>query len=357
MNQKTRTNSSFFVWPLAIFTALSLGVHAQDEGSFDQGLEVDPGVYNSERIDIDGIFSPPKRETHADRARQERRKLMRAIEEGMEQKVEEQRFKQEKEIAGRLRRNLEKVLSGDADKAPAPKSVAKKPVPTRAQSILNNQVSFVFGAKHYAESEGVLNLDGSANKFGIGLDAQMGDNFSFGVEVGRSTMAASYEDNWGFSGLGLGLGYPLSYNSARVDYDSWDLAMKGKFYISSFTRVRIRPYFGLLVGANRSSLEFVNEAEIYGYAYPNYDYGRDNKVSGVNVRGAALAGAEINVARNVGLGLDFRYSKLLKSGFDTTPNNNRARTYDYRRDFLNSVGDEIENLDVWGINLSIALLF
>ena len=359
MNLKTGKNSTFF-WPLALYgtllAAALTGVHAQD-GSFDQGLGVEGGeVYNSEQFDVDGIFT--RKERPVDKVRKQVNQLKRQIEEGVEQKIEEQRLKQEVKVANRLRRNLEKVLSGDLEKAETSASAAKvqAPAPTPVKTTPTSRVSLLLGSKYYDQgnNDGLLNLDGSASQFGVSVETLMSDNFSLGVEFGRSSMNLDYNP-WGYDSYYYSNPLAGNANNARVDYASWDLAMKGKFYIGSSQM--IRPFFGLLIGANRSSVEWVNnEAGMYalGYNYSVYPNRNSNKVSAVNLRGAALAGVEIEVADNVGLGVDFRYSKMLKSGFDR---NNRSRVGDFRQEMLTIIGKEIEDLDVFGANFSVALKF
>ncbi len=370
MNKKNGKN---LMWLVFMALAVMISVPAQDEDLLEEDAS-SSDIFNSEQIDVDGTFS--RRESPAERLAKMRKKLEKKSEQMVQKKIEDIRVKQEKELAGKLRKafrgNLQAVdqvsttqaaPQAQAQAKPQPEVVAL-PTPVKIEVIAppspakeeeetpENKVIPFAGIRQYSDSGNNIDFESNIN-MGLSLENMLSDNFSLGLGVSYSTMDITYKNTFN----NFGYYYNNSLNGDEVYYTNLNLNLNGKVFLSAKTR--IKPFIGFQFGYNRSSLEFETRQTYFNRV--NSGNQTSTTVSGSHMTGTGLAGAEVDFSKNVGLVLDFRYSRALTDGYKEDNSVVTVGGFNNQSDLdkvaLRNLGHRIEGADVASLNIGLVVRF
>lgn len=322
-------------------------------GQNDPLLSDTEEILNSDQIDIDGRF---RKESAADRIEKMRKRLETQNEEMVQKKIEDIRINQEKELAGKLQKafrgNMQAMDDMDSVQtvqAAPQRIVAPAPI-VKEKSELKNKIIPYFGVRQY-NGENVDSFESKINA-GLTMENMITDHFSVGVGINYTTMDITDRNSFtGFNSFGYSDGDNISYQNINLN-------LNGKFFMTKDSK--IRPYVGLGLGYNRTSLKLNEDNSQFngGYNFGNTAYSNeDSKVSGSNVTGSGMVGAEVSFTDNLGLNLEFNYTRAITSGFDSTSNLGYGAFNDIAKANLRTLGDNLEASDVASLNLGFVIKF
>lgn len=340
---------------------LALGQQDNDGYFMDDGSD----VYNSEQINIDANYS--RKESAADRIAQMRKKLERENEDMVQKKIEDIRIEQEQQLAGRLKSALNGEGSmntnnqgyGDQGQGDnyddisvvnaAPQRVEVIADDEDSSSSRRNKIIPTIGARQY-DGDRIDAFESKAN-VGLSFENMLTDYFSMGLGVNYTTMDISYVEYASFFGYYNSFGY-LSTTADQIAYRNLNLNVSAKLFMSANTTVK--PFVGGTLGYNRGKLSFEERgvSTIPGYTI------EDSSVTATHVSATGMIGAEIDFSDNVGMVVDFRYTRNLTDGFDTL---SRRFSNSYNTDndqrILNDIGSRLENSNVGSLNVGLIVKF
>lgn len=324
--------------------------------SLSYGQTDDFEVFDSEQIDVDGIYKEKPRPTAADRIRAQRAKLEKANENLVKKKIEDARIKEEQRMTQRLQNMfngkgftddsvVDQVQTGQA--APVQQQVVAAP---EAPEEKTASISITAGVRNFLVSE-EENLDDndytSDSNFKIDIDGKVADRFMMGVGIGYTTI--NFEENPYENFYTIGLQQSREIEGRILSFD-----IHGKFI---FTRdSRVKPYVGFQAGYNRLNLEYNNNnQQQFNGLYTNYgseEYSKGFVTAGAN------AGISFDINESFGLNAQVTYDKGFGSDSDT--NNNfffNGGGFVDDRIILENIGSQLQAADSFGINLGIQANF
>jgi outer membrane protein W len=331
----------------------------------DDGYYMDDGsdVYNSEQINIDANYQ--RKESAADRIAEMRKKLERENDQMVQKKIEDIRIEQEQELSGRLKSALKGEANTGSDNdydnsdrydgvstiSAAPQRVEAVMEDEEATNNLRNKVIPSVGVSQY-DGEDINGFESSAN-IALSFENMLTNYFSLGLGLGYTSMSVSFIDNANFFNY-----YDNTYNyysttTDEIAYKNLNINVSAKVFFSADTT--IKPFIGGRLGYNRTKLNF-EEREQTGF---NYDT-TEASVTGNYATATAMIGAEIDFAANIGMVVDFRYTRGLTNGFSRlsrrfSPNSNAELEKD--KQILSDIGTRLENSDIASLNIGFLVKF
>lgn len=337
-----------------ILSSMMFTVGAQDDLLMETGQ-----VLESDQIDIDGSFNRP---SAADRMAKMRQQLEKKNENMMRKKIEDIRVQQEQEMTNKLRKAFQGGLAAidDGQQVDQVQTIQAAPQKVEAQVITpvetkRNKVTPFFGVATYSGD----NVDFESNlNLGLSLESEVSKHFSVGVNFTYSTMditdtANTYVTNYNsynYYNPYYNSGYNNTFGQGReMSYKRMGLEVNSKFFITADTK--IRPFVGLGLGYNRSSLKYNDDGN--GYNYNGINFG-DEEYNSSFITGSATIGAEVSFSENIGASVDVRYAKGLSTGIssESTASYNNP---DQRR--LENVGTAIEEANQVSLNAGLVIRF
>lgn len=382
---KATAYSKNFLLLALIAGALSGATYAQDD-LFDETQD----VLNSDQIDLEGTY---RKKTQADRLANMRKKLEKQNEQMVQKKIEDMRMDEEKKLTNKLRSAFTGQLpDGGQDQVSVVQAATQKVVApvVEEKKAAGIKILPYFGVASIQGDN--LDLESKLNT-GLSVEAMVSKNFSVGVGFnymnlkatdygqnnsggiyGQSTFQnpnsypcspiygcqTSYNpyntfNNPGYSPYnGNPLTSPWQFPARELDYSQVTLEINSKFFM--FPEARIRPYLGLGVSYNRTSLKYTQD-EQFQNQYQSYTslYGLgEEKYSSSYVGAAVMLGSEIHFTDNFGLNLDLKYSRGLTSGF-SNKSANLNNNLDQQR--LERVGKAIEDSSIFALTGGILISF
>jgi outer membrane protein W len=134
----------------------------------------------------------------------------------------------------------------------------------------------------------------------------------------------------------------MSFNKVSVQANS-------KFFLT--TESRIKPFVGLGLSYNRTSLKYDDAGN--NYAYNGITYGNEG-YSSATMGATAKLGTEIDFSETVGLNIDLSYTKNLSSGISSSADTSLNNPDQSR---LQNVTKSIEDSDVTSIQAGLIVRF
>lgn len=320
---------------------------------------------NSEQIDIDGSFS--SRPSPADRIAKMRKKLEKQNEEMVQKKIEDMRIREEMRLANKLQKAFKgQAMNNDqisTTQAAPQRVVAPAPIPEVKKAAPRNKIIPFLGVQQYNGD----NIDGYESTFngGLAFETMLNDRVSIGLGVQYTTMGIEDESNQ-FNNLINCVGcFGFDTTGDKINYKRLNLNVQGKFFLT--TDSIIRPYVGAGLGYNRTTLNYDTKSNNntntgFGGNFGNNNNNEDgDRVSASNVSGSGLIGGEVNFTDNIGMNLDFRYTRGLTSGFDKDEEeldfNNNTQFGNYDDQVLKNLGSAIEESDEVSLNIGLIIKF
>lgn len=355
------TKVSRFAVSFLLLSVSPLALGQDDDGYFmDDGSD----VYNSEQINIDANYT--RRESAADRIAKMRKKLERDNEQMVQKKIEDIRIEQEQELAGRLKNALSGEGSlanndgyGQQDRYDDVSVVSAAPQRVEAvlddeddKTSLRNKIIPTIGASQYDGDR--IDAFETKTSVGVNFENMLTNYFSMGLGINYTAMDITYVENIGFFGYYNNFGY-LTTTSDEITYKNLNLNVSAKLFMAAETTVK--PFVGAMLGYNRGELSFEQRSSGNFGAFPGYTF-EESSVTGSHVSATGMIGAEIDFAENIGMVIDFRYTRNLTNGFDAL---NRGFSNNFNVDndrrILNDIGSRLENSDVAALNLGFLVRF
>lgn len=346
---KTNTTQELKILAATLLVMAMPMTYAQGDALLDDTDD----ILNSEQINIDGTF---KKQTAADRIEKMRKRLESQNEQMVQKKIEDIRIKQEQELAGKLknafRGNLEAMDEMDSVQTvqAAPQRIVA-PAPVVEEEEGKNKIIPYAGVRQY-NGEGIDSFESTVNA-GLTMENMVHERFSVGLGVNYTTMDIT--DRASFNGFNNGFGFT---NGDEISYTNLNLNLTGKFFIT--VESKIRPYVGAGVGYNRTTLKYdETNSQFINNGFGN-NFGttsEDSQVSGSNVSGSALIGAEVSFTNYLGLNLEFNYTRAFTSGFDANPSLGFGTNNDIAEANLSRLGNSLEESDVASLNIGFIVKF
>lgn len=319
----------------------------------DDLLSETEDILNSQQIDIDGTF---KKESAADRIEKMRKRLENQNEQMVQKKIENIRIKQEQELAGKLQKafrgnmeNLEQMDSVQTYQAAPQRVVA--PAPVIEEKEYKNKIIPYAGIRQF-NGENVDSFESKINA-GITMENMITERLSIGLGLNYTAMDIAER------------GYFNSFNSFgfnnvdTINYSNLNLSLNGKFFFT--VESKIRPYAGLGLGYNRTSLKYDSDQDQqinYGGNFNTYN-ADDSSISGSNVTGSAMVGAEVAFTDMLGLNLEFNYTRAITSAFDRGGSNalNFGTFGELAENRLEDIGNNLEESDIASLTVGFVIKF
>ncbi len=342
---------------IAFFAFASFSGFAQDE----RLLADADAVLNSEQITIDGTFSKqveektPEEILDAARRASEIRQIKKIAKKIEKIALPEKQVRKiTKKESNRLSTRINTIFNDGEDEqedkvavkqaapvAPAPTPIITPIVIARAEPKMDTEIR-PFSKIKVIPYYGIQNIVGEqidfASKFsgGVAIESMLSRRFSAGIGFSYSTLditdvADDYES-------------AAYYNNRELVYNHFTVEVNSKFFLSPDTV--IKPYIGVGISYNRTSLKFGKMAYVDG---PSYS---EEKYNSSYMAGHAKIGAEMRLADNVGVNLEFSYSRGLLKGFNYT---SYQDTQGQQK--LNALGEMIETADFLAVNAGLVVTF
>ena len=297
-------------------------------------------VYNSEQIDVDGLYKERPKPTASDRTRQKAQKLKKQTDERIDNTIENMRLEEEKRIGKRLE-NMFKgkgLADGDSAAHQGDSVMGARPAAVKKQQTTSNDSDY-----HSDKTVSIAVLGGfnhmslpNSNRFstnnysGEGVFVLELSGFvtpRIDVGIGISHASLSFEENPTYVGYSYGAQYTTPYppyNGREISGRIISADLRGRFY---FTTGKIRPFICGGLGFNRLSLEYRRGVNGLGnYDRPFYDnYGREGYVSSYMDASAGI-GMIIQFNNNFGLLAQSRFSR----NFDFDKNSSKDQDFRYQ---------------------------
>lgn len=312
-------------------------------------------ILNSEQINIDGTF---RKQTAADRIEKMRKRLEQQNEQMVQKKIEDIRIKQEKELSNKLqsafRGNMQAMDDMDTVQTvqAAPQRIVA-PAPIIEEEEGKNKIIPYFGVRQF-NGENIDAYESNVNA-GLSMENMITERFSIGLGVNYTTMDITDKNNaFGYYNGFNGFNYTDGDN---ISYTNLNLNIAGKFFFT--VESKIRPYAGVGLGYNRTTLKYDENNSQFNNGFGG-NFGttsEDSQVSGSNVSGSALVGAEVSFTKNLGLNLEFNYTRAFTSAFEKNPSNGFGTNQDIAKANLSRLGDNLEESDVASLNVGFVVKF
>lgn len=328
--------------------------------TFAQGdalLSETEDILNSEQIDIDGRF---RQETPAQRIEKMRKKLEAQNEQMVQKKIEDIRIKQEQELAGKLQEAFQgnaQALDSDMDSGmgnmdsvqtiqAAPTQIIA-PMPEKEEEKLKNKIIPFFGVKQF-NGDSIDSFESQVNA-GISMENMVTDRFSVGLGVNYTTMSINdYTNYYSYNPYGFNDGDKISYTNLNLNLNT-------KFFLTVDSK--IRPYLGLGAGYNRTTLKYDEERTQFNRGYGSQYSFDDGQVSGSNITGTGMVGAEVSFTETLGLNVEFNYTRALTYAFDGQATYYTGTFGEVAEQNLENYGYGLENSDVAALNVGFVIKF
>ncbi len=287
-------------------------------------------ILNSEQIDIDGQF---RRESAADKVEKMRKRLEKQNEEMVQKKIEDIRIKNEQKLATDLKGAFNGQAIGTDQEVDTVETVQAAPqtiiapAPIIEEADYKNAIIPFLGIKQYEGDD----IDGFESEMNAGITFENEISNRFRIGIGATYTTLDFTD---------------TFYDEEISTRNINLNLTGKFFLA--TESSIRPYLGLGLGYNRMNLEYDTELS-----------GEKLEASGSNVNGSGSVGVEFAFAKNLGLNIDFTYSRALTSGFDENDSVG-TRTFitrDNLEDRLENYGNALEESNVAALNIGFLIKF
>lgn len=319
-------------------------------------------ILNSDQIDIDGIYNQKPKPSAADRMAKMRKQLEQKTNEMVDKKIEVERVKAEAELTKKLQDAFQRgfnAMDGDT-------------VTTSQASVARVQTN---APEAQADRKSKITLSTGMNAItGNSIDVES----NLGVNLNAETMVHSNIS------VGLGLGYlkmdatdigrSSYYYGQEVNYSRLTIEANSKFFMS--TEGAFRPYAGVALGYNRSSLKYSNANSIYGangyynsnnyynynpYYYNSYNtystqplYNYQDGFSSSYLSGSVALGSDVVLADRFGINLEVKYTKAITSGYDK---NLGSQGLSNDEGDLRNITRQIEDADQISINAGVSFRF
>jgi len=345
---------------LATALVASNNVHAQ----YDDLSDAEDALSNSDalemdQIDIDGKLSPSELLKRRREKLEERNKLM------VEKKIEDIRVKQELALTNKLQGAFNNSLNNlNEDKVQVVQAAPVAPAPVAPAPIVETKIVEVpvEPVKEVKNSKIIPQLGTSTIKgdridlesnltIGVSAETMVMPQVAVGLALGYASLDLTDVANDFVSG-GYGsynTGYYGVYGSGRkMSLGKFSVEANGKFFFTEESR--IKPYAGLGVALNRSTLKYEDTTSYYTNGV---NFGNEG-ISSTAFSAMAKLGAEFDFNNTVGLNLDLSYAKNLSSGISKS-----AQTVSTNPDQgrLENITKEIENGDVTSIQAGLVIKF
>ncbi len=320
----------------------------------DDLLSETEDILNSQQIDIDGTF---RKESAADRIEKMRKRLENQNEQMVQKKIENIRIKQEQELAGKLQKafrgNMEAMDNMDSVQtyqAAPQRVVAPAPVVEEKEEYKNKIIPYA-GIRQF-NGDGVDSYESEINA-GLSMENMITERFSIGLGLNYTKMDIAergYFNSWNSFGFN---------NVDTINYSNINLNLNGKFFFT--VESKIRPYAGLGLGYNRTTLKYEQEEAqtgTFGGSFNTFN-AEESSVSGSNVTGSAMVGAEVSFTDMLGLNLEFNYTRAITSAFDQ----GRSSNFGYgtfgelAENRLEGIGDSLEESDIASLTVGFVIKF
>ncbi|MCY4643538.1 MAG: hypothetical protein OXB88_02880 [Bacteriovoracales bacterium] len=277
----------------AFFVALAL--------SFNGGgllAQEDFEVFDSEQVDVDGLYNRPKpAPTAADRTRERIKDLKKRINNKVDDTVENMRLKQEEQMG----RRLENMFTGKGlnDRPQQAASVKKAPV---AKDEGLEEISLYIWAGQsdlsVSNSSGFSNRRHSSNgSFRLEVSGELSPRVDIGVALGYN--ALSFDENpYSFDRLSFG------YSERGISGDILSADLRGRFYLMK-RKGKVHPFVSGFMGFSRLNLDYDRGRNPYGWlpynSYSLYDrYGNETWSSSFMSAGIGV-GLKMDFSKTFGL--------------------------------------------------------
>lgn len=320
----------------------------------DDLLEDTESVLNSDQIDIDGTYKQKPQPTAADRLEKVRKQLEDRNEQMVQKKIEDIRMREEQKLTKKLQNafqagmnslNEDSVSTGQA----APQRVvapAPAPAPAPVVERATNKVTPKFGVTAINNNE---NIDFESNiNFGLEIESEVSKRVSFGLSF--SYMTVDFEDRTSdFSSFS-----PFFNQSQGSDLSHKNIGIGAfsKFFLA--TESKIRPFFALGLGYNRSTTQYTGDVNQYNNSgFYNY-YERIDSVQSTFISGAVFGGAEIAFSETIGALIEVRFDKNLNEQNEYQSSTFNNDFYERRLDQLNA---QINNSNNMTLNAGLQVRF
>ena len=348
---KTTLNQEIKILAALALLSATPSVFAQD----DALLSDTEDILNSQQIDIDGTF---RKETAADRIEKMRKRLESQNEQMVQKKIEDIRIKQEKELAGKLQKafrgNMEAMDNMDTVQTyqAAPQRVVA-PAPVVEEKDYKNKIIPYAGVRQF-NGENVDSFESKINA-GITMENMITERFSIGLGVNYTQMDIADRNYFvGFNTFGFN-------NVNTINYSNINLNLNGKFFFTVDSK--IRPYAGLGLGYNRTTLKYDQDSEQtnngFNTGFQTFN-SEDSTISGSNITGSGMIGAEIAFTDMLGLNLEFNYTRAITSAFEqggSSSFNNFGTFNNFAESRLENLGDDLEQSDIASLTVGFVIKF
>lgn len=349
---KTRTTTTLI---MLAGLSLNLSLMAQAQGQDDLLFATD-SVLNSPQLDIDGYYEEKPKESPADRMAKTRRKLEERNEQMVQKKIEDIRIREEQKLARQLNQaftdgfnNMDQVQTTQA--APVAPIVVEAPAPTPVVIENTNKILPFFGVTNIRGER--IDFESKIN-MGLTFENLVTDSLSVGVGIGYTQMdIKDYSNQFvnGFSNPLFNPGYFQSFGQGRnIDYKNLQMLVNSKLFLTK--RSKIRPFIGGALNYNRSKLQYTDNGN--NFNLNSVQFGNEG-YSTSYVGATGMIGSEVSFTDQIGMSLDFRYTRGLTSGFNSKAEADPFQNPDQLR--LQNIGTEIESADFFSLNIGVVVSF
>lgn len=317
----------------------------------DDLLSQTDDVLSSEQIDIDGHFRQKPKPTAADRLANMRKKLEERNENMVQKKIEDMRMQEEKKLSRKLRHAFnDDAMSDEVEVSQSSVEKVQAPAPETSEKRKSLRVIPNIGMTTIKSD--VVDFESNLG-VGVGVEADINDHFSAGVNLRYSSVDITdlgaynnynYYYNQGYYNYFGSRGRELNYKQVGLDVNS-------KFF---FTTTRVRPYVGLGLGLNRSSLKYASTNGQNPYQYYNGSQAGNEEYTSSYLAGTGLLGAQIAFTETVGIAAEFNYTKGV-AGLSKTQSKQSSFNPDQQR--LEDIGKSIEDASMYGLNIGLMVSF
>ena len=315
---------------LALMAMLTVGpLMAQED--FD--------VYDSEQLDVDGVWNTRPRPTAAGRTKRRVEKLKQKINDQVDNTIEHERLKQEQQLGKRLD-NMFKggVNGGDSvtTTQAAPYTVAK----TRSWWSESSAITLSggFSSMNVSDKDYLAKNSYSSNySFKTEFSGQVAPHIEIGLGIGHTSVnfkrKSYYDHDWG----------------RGISGDILSVNLLGRFYFSNHKI--IRPFISTSVGFNRLALNYDNDNYYNG---GNHFYEDEGEFSQTYISTAAGAGVLLQFANGLGLMAQGQFTKNFGGKDDE---GFRYSYYGDEQAILKDLGKQISNGGQFDITLGVIITF
>ena len=351
---------------LFLATALVAGIHMPKAHAQDDMLDEADDALQMDDINIDGKLSA------SERLRQRREKLEEKNKVMVEKKIEDIRVKQELALTNKLQDAFGKSLNNlNEDKVQVAQAapIAPQPVAVVAPAVVETKIveERVEPIKEAKKSKIIPYIGAAAikgdnidfeSKLNIGVSAEtfIMPQLSVGLGVGYTTLditdiSNSYTSNNNlyynptyYSTFGQN-GRQMSYSKINVDANS-------KFFLT--VESRIKPFVGLGLSYNRSSLKYNDGGNGYTFYNTNGVSAGNEGFSSSTLGASAKLGTQIDFSETIGFNIDLSYTKNLTSGISSNASTTLTNPDQLR---LANVTKFMENSDITAIQAGFVVKF